>query len=97
MLTHQEPSEPIPQEQDRNQSQHEQQKESSKAPITIPKFSLLTEADPTKPRLIIRKMVCFNFKSYAGRQEVGPFHQVYFLSNLISFHLILICLYDFYT
>ncbi len=30
---------------------------------------------PTK-RLIIHKMVLINFKSYAGRQEIGPFHKV---------------------
>jgi hypothetical protein len=27
-------------------------------------------------RLIIQKIVLENFKSYAGIQEVGPFHQV---------------------
>lgn len=34
-----------------------------------------TEKKPKK-RLIIRKMVLVNFKSYAGRQEIGPFHKV---------------------
>ncbi|KAG0214660.1 hypothetical protein BGX28_001698 [Mortierella sp. GBA30] len=28
-----------------------------------------------KPRLVIEKMVLINFKSYAGRQEIGPFHK----------------------
>ncbi|KAF9152990.1 hypothetical protein BG015_004315 [Linnemannia schmuckeri] len=28
-----------------------------------------------KPRLVIEKMVLVNFKSYAGRQEIGPFHK----------------------
>ncbi|KIY43282.1 RecF/RecN/SMC protein [Fistulina hepatica ATCC 64428] len=31
--------------------------------------------DPTKPRLVIHKIVLNNFKSYAGRQEIGPFHK----------------------
>ncbi|TXT13312.1 hypothetical protein VHUM_00679 [Vanrija humicola] len=28
-----------------------------------------------KPRLVIHKLVLVNFKSYAGRQEIGPFHK----------------------
>ncbi|KAG6878031.1 hypothetical protein C0993_000571 [Termitomyces sp. T159_Od127] len=28
-----------------------------------------------KPRLVIHKMALVNFKSYAGRQEIGPFHK----------------------
>lgn len=32
-------------------------------------------AQPT-PRLMIREMVLENFKSYAGKQHVGPFHKV---------------------
>ncbi|KIR56495.1 hypothetical protein I315_00669 [Cryptococcus gattii Ru294] len=28
-----------------------------------------------KPRLTIHKLVLVNFKSYAGRQEIGPFHK----------------------
>ena len=28
-----------------------------------------------KPRLAIHKLVLVNFKSYAGRQEIGPFHK----------------------
>jgi structural maintenance of chromosome 4 len=34
-------------------------------------------------RLIIHKMVLENFKSYAGRQEIGPFHKV--RPSLLSF------------
>ncbi|KAF9406121.1 hypothetical protein BGZ94_003239, partial [Podila epigama] len=30
--------------------------------------------EPT-PRLVIEKMVLVNFKSYSGRQEIGPFHK----------------------
>lgn len=35
-------------------------------------------AAPPKPtqRLIIKKMVLENFKSYAGQVEIGPFHKV---------------------
>ena len=29
-----------------------------------------------KKRLVIHKMALVNFKSYAGRQEIGPFHKV---------------------
>ena len=30
----------------------------------------------TEPRLMISKIVCENFKSYAGTKELGPFHKV---------------------
>jgi structural maintenance of chromosome 4 len=43
-----------------------------------PRASLLaTPAPPPgpKPRLTIHKLVLVNFKSYAGRQEIGPFHK----------------------
>lgn len=30
----------------------------------------------TEPRLMISKIVCENFKSYAGVKELGPFHKV---------------------
>lgn len=30
---------------------------------------------PGKPRLVIQKLVLENFKSYAGVQEIGPFHK----------------------
>ncbi|GFZ50178.1 hypothetical protein JCM24511_07933 [Saitozyma sp. JCM 24511] len=45
---------------------------------TQPRASLLaTPAPPPgpKPRLTIHKLVLVNFKSYAGRQEIGPFHK----------------------
>jgi structural maintenance of chromosome 4 len=37
-----------------------------------------TQPDDTgpKPRLVIHKLALVNFKSYAGRQEIGPFHKV---------------------
>ncbi|KAJ2363370.1 Structural maintenance of chromosomes protein 4, partial [Coemansia sp. RSA 2607] len=34
-----------------------------------------SEPDLAKPRLIITQMVLENFKSYAGRQVIGPFHR----------------------
>ena len=34
------------------------------------------ETKGPKARLVIHKMVLVNFKSYAGRQEIGPFHKV---------------------
>lgn len=42
-----------------------------------PRASLLPPPAPTgpKPRLTIHKLVLVNFKSYAGRQEIGPFHK----------------------
>ncbi|KAI0253228.1 RecF/RecN/SMC N terminal domain-containing protein [Lactifluus subvellereus] len=35
----------------------------------------LEESQGPKPRLVIHKLVLVNFKSYAGRQEIGPFHK----------------------
>ena len=37
-----------------------------------------TAADPESPRLMISKIVCTNFKSYAGVKELGPFHKVWY-------------------
>lgn len=36
----------------------------------------LLEQKPPEKRLTIHKLVLENFKSYAGRQELGPFHSV---------------------
>lgn len=33
-------------------------------------------AAEAEPRLLIIKIVCENFKSYAGVKELGPFHKV---------------------
>jgi structural maintenance of chromosome 4 len=35
---------------------------------------VLSPPEPPKSRMVIRYLVLTNFKSYAGRQEVGPFH-----------------------
>ena len=36
-----------------------------------------------KARLVIHKMALVNFKSYKGRQEIGPFHKVFMHTNQI--------------
>lgn len=45
----------------------------SHAPVTQ-----LEEPQGPQKRLVIHKMALVNFKSYAGRQEIGPFHKVHF-------------------
>jgi len=50
-------------------------------PPPMPAPSSLPQAMPEEPagpkaRLVIHKMALVNFKSYAGRQEIGPFHKV---------------------
>ncbi len=37
---------------------------------------LVGARDEPEPRLMISKIVCENFKSYAGVKELGPFHKV---------------------
>ena len=49
-------------------------------PTTAPIMPTSTPSTPAapagpKPRLTIHKLVLVNFKSYAGRQEIGPFHK----------------------
>lgn len=46
-------------------------------PINSPRKAmqnLLIQPIDNKPRLVIDKLVLTNFKSYAGRKEIGPFH-----------------------
>lgn len=38
----------------------------------------LIAPDAVLKRLVISKMVLINFKSYAGKIEIGPFHKVQF-------------------
>lgn len=45
-------------------------------PIFSPVKPTQLEAAGPKPRLVIHKLALVNFKSYAGRQEIGPFHKV---------------------
>ncbi|EJD43934.1 RecF/RecN/SMC protein [Auricularia subglabra TFB-10046 SS5] len=44
-------------------------------PLTQPIHKEPEEPQGPRPRLIIHKLVLVNFKSYAGRQEIGPFHK----------------------
>jgi structural maintenance of chromosome 4 len=51
------------------------------APPEPPKTQEVPQAHGEEPngptsRLVIHKMALVNFKSYAGRQEIGPFHKV---------------------
>lgn len=41
-----------------------------------PRAVVVEEPQGPKSRLVIHKMALVNFKSYAGRQEIGPFHKV---------------------
>jgi structural maintenance of chromosome 4 len=43
----------------------------SRAQLTMP---VVEEDTGPKPRIVITYLILNNFKSYAGRQEVGPFH-----------------------
>jgi structural maintenance of chromosome 4 len=45
-------------------------------PVSVMRPPPAEEPSGSKPRLVIHKMVLVNFKSYAGRQEIGPFHKV---------------------
>lgn len=42
----------------------------------LPVQDVCIEEEGTGPRLIITHIVNINFKSYAGRQVLGPFHKV---------------------
>ncbi|KIK94429.1 hypothetical protein PAXRUDRAFT_448671 [Paxillus rubicundulus Ve08.2h10] len=42
------------------------------------------EPNVLKARLVIHKMALVNFKSYAGRQEIGPFHKVRIQSSNLN-------------
>lgn len=50
-------------------------------PPNVPPRNQPAPSQPEEPkgpqaRLVIHKMALINFKSYAGRQEIGPFHKV---------------------
>lgn len=47
-----------------------------RAPATQPPPPAPEEPEGPRPRLVIHKIALVNFKSYAGRQEIGPFHKV---------------------
>ncbi|KAG0213303.1 hypothetical protein BGX33_002962 [Mortierella sp. NVP41] len=50
-------------------------KRSSIAPSEPPTAAIKDPTLDLTPRLVIERMVLVNFKSYAGRQEIGPFHK----------------------
>ncbi|CAG8544867.1 13952_t:CDS:10, partial [Acaulospora colombiana] len=60
----------------RGNSVRPQSKAPPKTPTNNPQYapSILPEEE-RKPRMVINKMVLVNFKSYFGRQEIGPFHK----------------------
>ena len=65
----------------------EEEEKSLFDPPPMPGLSNMPRSIPEEPagpksRLVIHKMVLINFKSYAGRQEIGPFHKVI---NLLQF------------
>ncbi|KAF9011348.1 RecF/RecN/SMC protein [Cyathus striatus] len=61
------------------EEEEEEEEKSLFDPVPMPHPSQLPTSIPEpsgpKPRLVIHKMVLINFKSYAGRQEIGPFHK----------------------
>ncbi|KAF9129373.1 hypothetical protein BGW39_004213 [Mortierella sp. 14UC] len=50
-------------------------KRNSIAPSEAPTAAIKEPTLELTPRLVIERMVLVNFKSYAGRQEIGPFHK----------------------
>lgn len=44
-------------------------------PSSLPQAIIVEEPVGPSSRLVIHKMALVNFKSYAGRQEIGPFHK----------------------
>src|SRR5947199_9355008 len=42
-----------------------------------------TQSRHVPPRMVINKMVLNNFKSYFGKQEIGPFHKVRYNNILL--------------
>lgn len=61
--------------------EEEEEEKSLFDPPPMPGPSSLPQVVPEEPtgpksRLVIHKLALINFKSYAGRQEIGPFHKV---------------------
>lgn len=76
--TNNEPKEPSPVEEEEGEEEEER---SLFEPVPMPAPESLPQPMPEQPsgpqaRLVIHKIVLVNFKSYAGRQEIGPFHKV---------------------
>ncbi len=66
--------EPVP----NNEEEQEEEKSLFEPLVSSPSLSQCIPEEPSVPkaRLVIHKMALVNFKSYAGRQEIGPFHKV---------------------
>ncbi len=67
--------------------EEEEEEHSLFEPIPMPAPETLPQTLPEQPsgpqaRLVIHKIVLVNFKSYAGRQEIGPFHKVSLYNHL---------------
>lgn len=61
------PVDPSPEAQ-----QHTTKREEKRPHLDLQKATV--QKEEPKPRLVIRKLILTNFKSYAGVQEIGPFH-----------------------
>jgi structural maintenance of chromosome 4 len=66
----------------------EEEEKSLFDPPPMPGPSSLPQVIPEEPagpksRLVIHKMALINFKSYAGRQEIGPFHKVINIKQIL--------------
>lgn len=78
------PEPPAPEEAEEERSLFEP----APAPVSAPAPDTSSQTVPEqssgpRPRLVIHKIVLVNFKSYAGRQEIGPFHKVISLSPFL--------------
>jgi hypothetical protein len=74
-LSNQPPATPRSQRSQRMASDFSIRSEPQKSP---------TPEEEAKPRMVMTRMVLNNFKSYAGRQNIGPFHKVSRVSVLYS-------------
>ncbi|KAJ7647405.1 RecF/RecN/SMC [Roridomyces roridus] len=71
---------PIPSRQEEGEGEEDEEEKSLFDPPPMPTPSQLAppvDEEPAGPksRLVIHMMALVNFKSYAGRQEIGPFHK----------------------
>ena len=63
-------------------------------PQTLSQPPPVEEDQGPKSRLVIHKMVLINFKSYAGRQEIGPFHKVRLVDFTLNYPFSYVLLVD---
>lgn len=60
-----------------DEAQRTEQREKRREEVERPIVPAYTGPAPGRPRLVIDRMVLENFKSYAGTQEIGPFHKCF--------------------